>query len=165
MTSFLREGYGRFRKLFRGWLGGRLRLGFGGDYGNSWLRGCLGGASCDGLDGFLLGSGLGIFGLDLFPKGEQFETADFGGLVGIEAQGRFDRLDERLGDGFVAGLALPVIENIGQTANDGGVGVAVAMLEAEEFAQFFEGGLHESILPQKKGTREKRTDSGEEKSR
>ena len=100
-----------------------------------------------GRGGFLLWSGLGIFGLDLFPKGEQFETADFGGLVGVEAQGRFDRLDERLGDGFVAGFAIPVIENIGQATDDGGVGVAVSMLQTEEFAQFFEGGLHESILP------------------
>jgi hypothetical protein len=100
----------------------------------------------DGRGGFLLGDGLGIFGLDLFPKGKQFEVADFGGLVGIGAQGGSDRLDERLGDGFVAGFAFPVVEDFGKPTNDGGVGVAVAVLEAEEFAQFFEGGLHYVIL-------------------
>ena len=92
-----------------------------------------------GGGGFLLGGGFGIFGLDLFPKGEQFEAADFGGLVGVEAQGGFDGLDERLGDGFVAGFAFPVVEDIGQAADDGGVSVAVAVLEAEEFTKFFEG--------------------------
>jgi hypothetical protein len=86
-----------------------------------------------------LGSGLGIFILDLFPKGEQFKAADFGGLVSVTTQGGLDGLDERLGDGFIAGFAFPVIQNIGKPAYDGGVGVAVAMLEAEEFTQFFEG--------------------------
>jgi hypothetical protein len=100
----------------------------------------------DGGGGFLLGGGLGIFGLDLFPEGEQFEVADFGGLVGIATQGGLDGLDDGLGDGFVAGLAFPVVENVGEPTDDGGVGVAIAMLEAEEFTQFFEGGMHKVIL-------------------
>ena len=128
-------------------LGDGLRLRLRGSDWFNWCNGRLHRRGRGGRGGFLLWSGLGIFRLDLFPKGEQFETADFGGLVGIEVQGGFNRLDKRFGDGFVAGFAIPIVENIGQPANDGGVGVAVAVLEAEEFTQFFEGGLHESILP------------------
>jgi hypothetical protein len=86
-----------------------------------------------------LWSGLGIFILDLFPKGEQFKAANFRGLVSVTTQGGLDGLDERLWDGFIAGFAFPVIQNIGQPANDCGIGVAIAMLETEEFTQFFEG--------------------------
>ena len=81
--------------------------------------------------------------------------ADFGGLVSVATQSGFDGLDERLGDGFIAGFAFPVVENIGQTADNGGVGVAVAVLETEEFTQFFKGGLHGGILPQKEERRER----------
>jgi hypothetical protein len=104
----------------------------------------------DGSKRFLLRGGLGIFSLNLLPKGKKFEVTDFGGLVGIQAQCGCDRLDERLGDGFVAGFAFPIIQDFNQPTNDGGVGIAVAVLKAEEFAQFFEGRFHESILPHKK---------------
>jgi len=73
-------------------------------------------------------------------------VTNFRGLVGVGAQGGFDGLDEILGDGFVAGFAFPIIQYVGEAADDGGVGVAVAVLEAEEFTKFFEGGLHDVIL-------------------
>ena len=73
----------------------------------------------------------------------------FGGLVGVAVQGGCNGLDDGLGDGFIAGFAFPIPEDIGEPADDGGVGVAIAMLEAEKFSQFFEGRMHESILPHK----------------
>ena len=139
----LRQGYGQSGLRGGGWFGGGIRL--QGGIGFRWLDGRL---RCGGRrDGFLLGDGFGIFGLNLFPEGEQFEAADFGGLVGVATQGGRDGLDDGFGDGFVAGFAFPVIKYVGKPTDDGGVGVAVAVLEAEEFTQFFEGGLHESILP------------------
>jgi hypothetical protein len=52
-------------------------------------------------------------------------------------------LYERLGDVFVAGVAFPVAEDVGESADDGGVVVVIGVLEPEEFAKIFEGGLHE----------------------
>jgi hypothetical protein len=86
--------------------------------------------------------------------------ADFWGLVSVATQSGFDGLDKRLGDGFVAGFAFPVVEDISQPADDGCVGVAVTVLKTEEFTQFFEGGLHGGILPQKEESREKREENG-----
>ncbi len=47
----------------------------------------------------------------------------------------------------VAGFPLPMIQDICQATNDGGIGIAVFVFEPKKFSKHFQGGLHESILP------------------
>ncbi len=45
-----------------------------------------------------------------------------------------------------ARLALPEIKDFLQPTDDGAVAVTILVLEAKEFAQFLQGGLHGMIL-------------------
>jgi hypothetical protein len=94
--------------------------------------------------GFLRGFGIGF--AETFPQSLERVGATLGsqGFVAFESLGH--GLDDGLFHALGAGFTFPKIEDLDQSADDGGVVVSVLVLETEEFTEFFEGGEHGTIL-------------------
>ena len=94
--------------------------------------------------GFLRGFGIGF--AEAFPQSLERVGATLGSqrFVAFESLGH--GLDDGLVHAFGAGFTFPKVEDLDHSADDGGVVVSVPVFETEEFAEFFEGGEHETIL-------------------
>jgi hypothetical protein len=92
----------------------------------------------------LRGFGIGL--AETFPQAFERVGAACGGQAFVAFETLGHGLDDGLFHAFGAGFTFPKVEDLDESADDGGVVVAVLVFETEEFAEFFEGGQHIVIL-------------------
>ena len=88
----------------------------------------------------------GVCLAETFPEPLERVGAALGSQAFVARQSLGHGLDDGLFDALGAGFTFPKVEDLDQSADDGGVVISVLVFETEEFAEFFEGGEHGTIL-------------------